>query len=115
MAVSTFLTIEELFESMQRDREQANEHIQDWQWKVKPGDNFIRTDSIVPIYGTVLEIPEEDANLYEQEHMKGYCLTKCYSVMCPAGEVGDIHISSIDRTISQDEFVRALVRGWDKE
>jgi hypothetical protein len=38
---------------------------------------------------------------------------EAYSVACLEGELGDIHVSSIDRIITADEFLNARERGWE--
>jgi len=53
------------------------------------------------IYGEVLEC-------YDDPWLKHYRFCRCYSAACPRGELGDVHVSVIERFISREEFERRL-------
>lgn len=38
---------------------------------------------------------------------------RAYSLACPQGEMGDIHVSTIDEFMSKEQFESARARGWD--
>ena len=84
----------------------ADENIQEWQKAIKKGDCYMQeTEYGFNIYGKVLK------NSYRQKNLRNYRFVKAYSVACPEGEIGDIHVSVISRIISKEEFeenVRAL-------
>ena len=110
--VESFATWEEALERMAQQGRAADARVQPWQTAVQPGDCFLRTDQIVPIYGQVLDPPAEDRGLYAQEHMRHFRLTHCFSAMCPEGEVGDTHVSCFAHLLTPEEFAAAQAAGW---
>lgn len=112
MTFESFATLEEMFARMDEQRQAADAHIQPWQAAVKPGDCFLRTDQPVLIYGQVLPPPRQDRKRYEQEHLRDFRLTRCFSVLCPEGEVGDTHISCFTRLLTPEEFAAAQANDW---
>lgn len=59
------------------------------------------------VYGEILE-PDEPYT----GHMASYRFCRAYSVACPHGELGDIHISQIERRLDRREFEAMRARGW---
>lgn len=87
----------------------ADARVQPWQAKIKPGDYFSRQSGYgFDIYGEVLPDPEP-----REEHLRHYRFCLCYSVACVDGEMGDVHVSAIDRLISQLDFEIAQKRRWE--
>jgi hypothetical protein len=44
--------------------------------------------------------------------MHGYRYCKCFSVVEPDGELGEVHISVINKQVSKSIFDRARKAGW---
>jgi hypothetical protein len=47
-----------------------------------------------------------------EEHLVGYVFCKGYSIVCPHGEMGDVHRSDIVGLISKETFEIARSLGW---
>jgi len=89
-----------MMDAEQKAQKVANEQVLPWQAAIGVGDCF-REDTPYgfDIYGTVLEE-------YEEEAMRYYKFCYCFSVACPEGEKGDVHMSVISELISGEEFER---------
>jgi hypothetical protein len=87
----------------------AGEHTAEWQQALGIDDHLLMIDrrSWLTIYGEVIEgvDPADPAR-------RLYRFARCFSVDCPEGEYGDIHVSSIQRVITAEEFEQAGRRGW---
>lgn len=53
-----------------------------------------------------------EANLYLEPHMKHYRFSRTYSVLCPDGELGDVHVSTLTR-IPSSVFETARTLKWN--
>ena len=117
MKISQFDDIDEVFDHLAREREEADKHVKPWQAALGPGDFFLRIADCggepVVIYGEIFESEyEEDREAHRDPAMKNYRLSRCASEVCPEPEIGDVHVASIVRQISKDEFDRARKLGW---
>lgn len=93
---------------MRRDMDEADKRVKPWQTRIKEDDYFVRSSRLgFPIYGQVLS--EEERRPRGLQH---YRLCRCYSVACPKGEMGDVHVSVIDALITTEDFEEAKSRGW---
>ncbi len=93
-----FDSVEEMFEAETKAREAADARVKDWQAKIKVGDCFRQeTDYAFDIYGEVLEE-------HNSEQLKHYRLCYCFSIACPEGEKGDVHMSQITEVISREKY-----------
>ena len=111
MEVEFFDSFEDMQKRLQQQMKAADARVQPWQAKIKPGDYILReTEYGFPIYGHVLEQYGPD-----QPHLRHYRFCKCYSVACPEGEVGDVHVSTIEQILSEAEFEEAKKQGWNPE
>ena len=108
MGVESFGDIDEFFERHEKRMEQADARVKPWQAEIKPGDYFVRNSPHgFNIYGEILE--EEEPR---DKHLQYYRLCRGYSVACPEGEMGDIHVSQIEALISRETFEAMRKRGW---
>lgn len=108
MGVESFDDLDEFFERMEKRMEEADARFQSWQAAIKPGDYFVRYNPLgFNIYGEILN--EEEPR---DKHLRHYRFCKGYSVACPDGEMGDIHVSQIEALISQETFEAMRKRGW---
>jgi len=84
---------------------------------LKHGDHFIcvREDLGFVIFGEVIEhfdeYPEEAEKIAEFR-ARGYVFGRCYSELCPQGELGDTHLTTISVKVSRAVFERAKANGW---
>lgn len=109
-------TAEQMFEAERKAQERLAE-IQptDWQEEMKPGDCFVRLMDMggVPldVYGEVIDIKdEEDAALMRSRPDLRTC--RCFSKLCPEGELGTVFIISMSHKIPREMFESAKSRGW---
>jgi hypothetical protein len=106
MPIFEFDRYEDMMEALWRDREAADSKVQPWQEKIKGGQYFVRRVDGIPIYGEVLKERKRP------KHLKNYRFVECYSVILPEGEKGDIHVSTIEKILTRQEFDDARGRGW---
>lgn len=107
MEITSFDNLDDLFEQMRKDQEAADARVSPWQEEIKPGDYVARQGPVFMIYSEILEdLETRDA---EVEH---YRLTCSYSVACPNGELGDLHVSTIERMLTQNEFYELKEKDW---
>ena len=120
--------MDDFFDREIENREYADARVTDSQKSLRPGDFCKREhESGFVIYSEILdpvecsldgrseddldEYDREDLDftkeLYGQPHMANYRFTRSYSVCCPRGELGDIHIVGAI-PISEKEFREAL-------
>ena len=134
MTVRTFENFEEMVDFMAANRRTADSNIQDWQREIKPGDFVVRVYSEdLLIFGEILDIIEIEKQYYDlddeeqaeefsftEEHYReggnwhgSYRFGRFYSIMCPEGELGDIHLSTIFGKIPHEVFEACMEKGWD--
>ena len=107
MEVEVFNSLEEASKLIQQERKAADAKVKPWQARIKRGDCFATmVQGELVIFGEVLE-------RYQKPEMKHCRFCRCYSVACPQGELGDVHVSTIWWVISRDMFERARACGWD--
>lgn len=108
--VEAFENFDEMMEVLRQRMDEADKRIHPWQALIQPGEYFVRPGPQgITIYGEVLKDPEDCHRDALTEH---YRLCKAYSVACPYGELGDVHVSTIEKIISKDEFEAARRREW---
>lgn len=107
MTIYSFDDTDDMFEAMRKDQETADARVHPWQEAIKHGDYVVRPGPGFPVYSEILEEPED-----RPSELKSYRFTRSYSAACPKGELGDIHVSTIERKLSKREFLEAMGRGW---
>jgi len=116
--ITSFTNVEDMLEHIGKQRQNADQRVADWQATIKTGDCFLRYERSlgVVIYGYIEEIKdEEDKQLYKEPHMKYFRPTRCFSIMCPEGKYGDVHVSSIDMIVSKETFEKAKNNDWPND
>jgi hypothetical protein len=110
MKVEFFDSLEEAQQRLRQAMEAADARVKMWQAAVKVGDCFIADggEEGLLVFGEVLEG-------YQEPHLQHYRFCRCYSVACPEGELGDVHISTILNWICRECFERLRQRGWQME
>lgn len=123
--ITFYSSFEEMLQAEESARRVADARVRPTQAAIKPGQYFINYihDLGFPVFGEILDIkklgadPEEQEYIdesYAQPHMKYFRPTKAYSIPCPEGEIGDIHLSEIDAIIDPELFVFYRDNGWSK-
>jgi len=96
LKVETCDSIEALLKVQELAEKAADQRVQGWQAQVKEGDCFIqRTPDGLEIFGEVLG-PGLGG--------KNWRKCRCYSLGCPEGEVGSVHVSQMNDLIDRERF-----------
>lgn len=123
--------IEDFFQQETLNRLAADQKVSPEQL-VQPGDYCVHECADFLIYSEILDAAQhqlrgrsvssldaeelaeyqETKESYECETMRHYRFTRSYSECCTYGELGDLHISTILRKISRQEFEQAKAKGW---
>ena len=123
MKIMAFNSPEEMMAYMEKSREAADANTDPVQASLNIGDFFIRTAQDIIIYGEICDPVDGDSEeerdyqrrVYEAPHMKLYRFSKCYSPVCPDGEYGDIHLSTVELKISSEMFQRCKDADWPQD
>lgn len=114
--ISEFIPVDDIedFNSLMESLgKKADAQVEPWQRELNTGDYFVRilAPDNFPIYGRIIDLKhKEDQDYYKQQ--KNLRWTKCYSIACPEGEEGSIHISSVTMQLSPKQFEFAQKSGW---
>lgn len=113
----SFNSVEEMFEAVaQLNEDAAAMPVEQWQKDLKPGDCFLRVYYVgeghpLNIYGEVIDSQyEEDRELMASRPDLRLC--RCFSKMCPEGELGSVFICSMTTPLTRAEFDAARLKGW---
>lgn len=120
---------EDLIKGERNNRIKADKFVQPWQRELKYGDCVIRKvneRSEIVIIGELIDPVETERKCYDdpendpendeefiemkkyyvsEEYLNSYRFGKFYSIFCPRGELGDVHISTITQKITREEFL----------
>lgn len=117
--IRTIPSLESMLESMAADQAAATRAAESHPIKVEDlkHDDYVvsvRSDLGVIIFAQVIVdmADEEDAEAVALSRQNGYVFTRAYSPLCPAGELGDIHVTRIHGKVSKELFERARANGW---
>ena len=102
MPVYGFGDFDELMKQLQDYMDAPDAQAKPWQTQIKPGDYVVRRGPGFWIYSEMLEDSER-----RPEGMARYRFTRSYSVACPDGELGDIHVSTTEPILSKEQFETA--------
>jgi len=103
-----------MMKDLEENMKEADSRVQPWQAEIKPGDLYMQdTEYGFQIFGNILKPKGEGSEIYNEPHMKYYRLVNAYSVACPDGEMGDVHVSSVTRKITEWEFELAKDFKWN--
>lgn len=124
MRITPIENLDDFFEQIAEARQTADSHVEPWQTELKTGDHFVRLvqpdpvgDKVFAIYGEVIkpEFEEGEEDYYLEPHMVHYRFCRCFSVMCPQGELGDTHVSTVGKKLSPTQFKLAKEMGWPSD
>ena len=109
MEVEFFDSHEAAAKRLRQAMEAADARVAPWQAALRPGECILSIveDGLV-VFGEVLEG-------YREPHLKHYRFCRCFSVACPAGELGDMHVSTVACRISRPFFEQMRQAGWAME
>ena len=106
MEVEFFDTVEEAEERIEQARKAADARVAPWQAELKRGDLFMaRSGEGFPVFGEVLET-------YREKRLQHYRFCRCWSEVCPEGELGDVHVSTVVCKVGPELFERLRKEGW---
>jgi hypothetical protein len=110
MEVEFFDSLEEAQACLRQAMEAADSRVKPWQAAVKVGDCFVADgdEEDLVVFGEVLEG-------YQEAHLRHYRFCRCFSVACPEGEVGDVHVSTVLCLVSRAFFEAMRQAGWQME
>ncbi len=105
---------------MRKDQEVADEAAKTHPIQVedfKHGDCLLslRPELGITIFGEVATYSEkypEDNESITDGMTQGYLYGRCFSQLCPDGELGSIHITRVSAKISREDFERAKANRW---
>lgn len=111
---------EEMFAAIEAARDAANAAAKPWQLAIKTGDFVLRYEQGMFVFGEILDptlnADEEELEytreLYAQPHMVGYRFSRCFSILCPEGELGDLHVCTVICVLTRDQFEKAKEAEW---
>lgn len=122
MRIISFEDVDDVFKYLRERTEDAATRVQPWQSELKPGDYYLRLvqegDVVIAVYGEILEPeydPEDGPNLYNTPSMRDYRFSRSFSVGCPSGELGDVHVSTVGKKLSPTQFNLAAQWGWPSD
>jgi hypothetical protein len=108
MEIRFYKSFEEMMEAERSAQKAAAVRTADWQKRISNGHCFASISPYgFPIFGEVL-----DDYRSESPEIRYYRLCDCYSIACPEGEKGDVHISTIDALVTKNAFNAARKMGW---
>jgi len=108
MEVEFFDSLEAAQQRLLQAMKAADGRVKPWQAAVKPGECFVSDGGDVLVFGEVLEG-------YAEEHLRHYRFCRCFSVACPEGELGDVHVCTILARNSRQLFEEVRRAGWEIE
>jgi len=84
----------------------ADAKVKPCQAAVKPGDCFVSDSGEgFAVLGEVLEGCPEG-------RLQHYRFSRCHSAVCPEGELGDVHVSTIRFVVTREFFEAMRSEGW---
>jgi hypothetical protein len=91
-----------------KSREKADGMVRNWQREIGKGDCFKMIADGLEIYGEVLRSCDTG-------EFRNVRVCRCYSLACPEGETGSVHVATIDKLIDRKTFEKVttkLRRAW---
>jgi hypothetical protein len=129
--IKTFSDAKALMAEIEARRAEADAAADGWQKAIRFGDYFVRLcEEELVIYGEILDPapePELDVemmgdeermeyeyerDLYKRPHMLNVRFTRCFSRLCPDGELGDTHVRTMNAKLTKAQFDKAREAGW---
>jgi hypothetical protein len=123
VTIVDFSSPDDLLRAIDEARRNADSRVLDFQKNLKPGDlcvsyyaeecMFVFHEVRDPLDG--IEEPEERDYLresYADPNMRHYRFSRSYSVLCPEGELGDIHVSTVSLVIPVNVWEACKKSGW---
>ena len=125
-SVRFYDTDEEMFADMSRAQIAADLAIRPIQERIGKGDHWMRSYDGFLIFGYIwteadsiesarkggwLSDYKEEAEMMDESFIRGYRFGRAWSTVCPEGELGDTHISTMI-PITREQFEEAKALRW---
>jgi hypothetical protein len=125
MTVRGFDSFDDLLQALDRAGKKSDEVAGDRGRLFPPGGFFARLapEAGVVVYGEILDPlagadPEERDFLrgtYGAPHNRNVRFSRCFSKICPEGEMGDTHVASMNVVLTAREFTKAKKLAWPSD
>lgn len=107
--------IRAFFERQRHNADVMDDSVREWQAAIKAGDfyfqRFESMGQLLDIFGEVIVSQfAEDRDLMARTPNRR--LVRAFSEACPEGEVGTVHVASIWKVLTPEEFAQAKATGW---
>lgn len=111
--VRAFDSVDDLFDEMDRAEKAAMENLPPQQASITYGAYVVRMVGDVLVWGTLHEKQDLLLDEYDdtEPHARGYRWGRFYSTLCPEGEEGSAHVSTL-WSIRMEDFEKARLYGW---
>lgn len=127
MTFIPFDDLDDAFESMRKNEEEANANLLPAQGNVVWGSYWVRPYDDILVFGYVFT-PEENISSeveagstpeelkytvkrLRESYTRGYRYGRCHSILCPEGELGDTHLSQV-LPVTAEVFETGRRQGW---
>jgi hypothetical protein len=90
-------SVQKRLEAQKLAKKLVDERTQEWQKQIKQGDCFKKSVFGIEVYGEVLRE-------YKMSGVQNYRRCRCYSMVNPKGEEGDVHVATIDTLVDRETF-----------
>lgn len=127
MHFQAFDTFEDMQAAINTALANANEVAKTHPIKIEmllPGTKFLMVDKEAgEIFGEVIghagpdtdltdEEREYDRQQVEESRKQGFVFARCYGWGCPDGEYGDVHVVTVLKILTDEDFAAAREAGW---
>jgi hypothetical protein len=104
---------EEEFLAFSNQRAEAMDAaVEHWQRALRPGEHFVsRPYETMPLDAHTVFVQYGRLSYRKGPHANEP-IAECFSVACPEGETGPVHLSTIARKLTRAEFDAARIAGW---
>lgn len=110
--VFTFDSDEEAIAFAQDIEDDANAATLSWQSELKLGNYFVSNFQGLVIYNRIVQTEPLPG---EYPFAPNHVLVEAFSVVEPDGELGDAHLVTAERQLTQSQFEKARVLGWPSD
>lgn len=136
MSFKSYASMDNMLEDLRKQRAVADALVRKDQI-LSPGDYYIHyaEEAGLFVYGKILdpaaetlagrelsELDEEEASeydyvrtVYSEPHMKFYRFARAHSPICEEGELGDIHLCTVHRQLTEDQFRQFKEAQWPQD
>lgn len=113
---------DEFFAEIDAAREAADARVVPWQVHVRAGDlalsfnhdleGWVGVEILDALHGADADERKYLAETYGAPEMKHYRFARAFSPVCPDGELGDVHVSTLACLVPREAFDAARAADW---